>query len=245
MPAFRAADVRRAVAVAESLAEPERIDPFPLDTLCALGRVVGADAVGYCESPRDDGFGGYELGTRPQPSWLLDALRAFARQDPTHPVHCGGLDRSVAVSDYLAPRALRQREVYGAIWRPLGVGDSLRLYLAGGRDTSRFFFFDRSRRGFPETSRRLLELLRPTLQRARSEWLGPQAGAAPLLTPREQEILGWVALGLGNAEIGRRLWLSPHTVRTHLEHVYRKLGVRTRTQAAAVASGRARGAGRG
>jgi DNA-binding CsgD family transcriptional regulator len=53
------------------------------------------------------------------------------------------------------------------------------------------------------------------------------------LSGREQEVLYWVALGLTNDEVARRLWLSPHTVRTHLQHIYGKLGVRTRTEAAA------------
>ena len=53
------------------------------------------------------------------------------------------------------------------------------------------------------------------------------------LTAREREVLSWVARGETNAEVARRLWLSPGTVRTHLEHVYAKLGVNTRTAAAA------------
>lgn len=57
--------------------------------------------------------------------------------------------------------------------------------------------------------------------------------AAPRLTPREREILELVADGLTNGEIAERLWLSPGTVRRHLENVYEKLGVHTRTAAAA------------
>ena len=53
------------------------------------------------------------------------------------------------------------------------------------------------------------------------------------LTPREREVLSWVARGKTNAEIARLLWLSPGTVRKHLENVYAKLGVRTRTAAVA------------
>jgi DNA-binding CsgD family transcriptional regulator len=233
--AFRSAAVRRAVAVSESIGGPQRADPFPLATIEALRELVGAEAAGYCESPRVVGFGGYELGTRLPPAWLPDALRDHAREDPTHPLFCGRAGRSVAVSDLLNRREIERRGVYAAIWEPLGVRDSLRLYLRSDDHRCRFFFFDRRARGFPEANRQLLELLRPTLTRAREAWGSRSTGrrSASLISLREQEILSWVARGLTNDEIARRLWLSPHTVRTHLENVYRKLGVRTRTQAIA------------
>jgi DNA-binding CsgD family transcriptional regulator len=56
---------------------------------------------------------------------------------------------------------------------------------------------------------------------------------APRLTPREREILEFVAEGRTNAEIAERLWVSPLTVRRHLKNIYAKLGVHTRTAAAA------------
>jgi DNA-binding NarL/FixJ family response regulator len=55
------------------------------------------------------------------------------------------------------------------------------------------------------------------------------------LTGREVEVLHWVACGKTNRDIGDILGLSPRTVNKHLEHVYVKLGVETRTAAAAVA----------
>jgi DNA-binding CsgD family transcriptional regulator len=51
------------------------------------------------------------------------------------------------------------------------------------------------------------------------------------LTPRERDILAWVARGKTNPEIAQILWIAPTTVRKHLENVYAKLGVRTRTAA--------------
>jgi len=229
---FGTAEVRRALGVAESIGGPERPDPFPHETLEALAEIASADAVGYCESPRVAGFGGYELGTRRPPAWLPEALRSVARQDPTHPTFHGDATRTVAVSDLLAKREVERLDVHAAIWEPLRVKDSLRLYLGGSVETARFFFFDRSKRGFPETGRRLLELLRPTLLRAREAWQPPANGAPASLSPREAEILHWVAAGFTNDEIARRLWISPHTVRKHLENAYGKLGVRTRTRAA-------------
>lgn len=51
------------------------------------------------------------------------------------------------------------------------------------------------------------------------------------LTRREHEIMRLVAEGLTNAQIAERLWISPGTVRRHLENVFRKLDVHTRTAA--------------
>lgn len=53
------------------------------------------------------------------------------------------------------------------------------------------------------------------------------------LSAREMEILALVAEGLSNKEIGARLHISFATVRTHLMHIYEKLHVRCRTEAAA------------
>jgi DNA-binding NarL/FixJ family response regulator len=52
------------------------------------------------------------------------------------------------------------------------------------------------------------------------------------LTPRESEVLRWVTAGKTNRDIGMILGTSPRTVTKHLEHVFAKLGVETRTAAA-------------
>jgi len=69
------------------------------------------------------------------------------------------------------------------------------------------------------------------------------AGVAPAsrlgtasLTPRETEVLSWVAKGKTNRDVGEILGMSPRTVNKHLEHVFEKLGVETRAAAAALAS---------
>jgi len=51
------------------------------------------------------------------------------------------------------------------------------------------------------------------------------------LTPREVEVLGLVATGMTNAQVAQRLFLSPRTVHRHLNSIYHKLGVRSRTAA--------------
>lgn len=52
------------------------------------------------------------------------------------------------------------------------------------------------------------------------------------LTHREADVLLWIGRGKSNAEIGVILCISPRTVKKHLEHVFRKLGVKTRLAAA-------------
>ena len=51
------------------------------------------------------------------------------------------------------------------------------------------------------------------------------------LTPREHEILGLIAEGLSNREIGERLFVSENTVKTHSSRLFEKMGVSRRTQA--------------
>jgi DNA-binding NarL/FixJ family response regulator len=52
------------------------------------------------------------------------------------------------------------------------------------------------------------------------------------VSPREAEVLGWVAQGKSNAEIASILRMSEHTVKKHLQHVFDKLGVESRHAAA-------------
>jgi len=61
-----------------------------------------------------------------------------------------------------------------------------------------------------------------------------------LLTPRELEVLATLAEGMTNKAIARRLNISLHTVKFHIESLFRKLGARTRTEAVAKATDRRR-----
>jgi DNA-binding NarL/FixJ family response regulator len=66
----------------------------------------------------------------------------------------------------------------------------------------------------------------------------PETEARALLTPRELEVLAAIGDGLTNKAIARRLDISLHTVKFHVESLFRKLGARTRTEALAKASER-------
>jgi DNA-binding NarL/FixJ family response regulator len=63
----------------------------------------------------------------------------------------------------------------------------------------------------------------------------PAETATSLLTPREREVLRLLAAGLAADDIAKELFISKKTVGTHLEHIFTKLGVRSRAQAIAIA----------
>ena len=110
----------------------------------------------------------------------------------------------------------------------------MRLWLPAPRRTSWCFELERAPGAdFTEREMRLLTLLRPRLARLRSAWEAKPR--SDRLTAREHEVLDLVAEGLTNREVAMRLSISPATVRTHLEHVYEKLTVRTRTAAVTAA----------
>jgi len=60
----------------------------------------------------------------------------------------------------------------------------------------------------------------------------PTLGETPELSPREAEVLGWIAQGKSNASVGQILGISAHTVDAHLRRIYLKLGVFDRVSAA-------------
>jgi DNA-binding NarL/FixJ family response regulator len=80
-------------------------------------------------------------------------------------------------------------------------------------------------------------LLDPVVAARLVETLAADGGKEPLdqLTPREREVLVLIGRGFPNKLIARELAVSEKTVKTHVGHVFAKLGVRDRTQAAVVA----------
>ncbi len=88
--------------------------------------------------------------------------------------------------------------------------------------------------------------IRSALERSRDHNLLGQASVrerstlpleGPRLSGREEEVFALLCQGLSNKDIGRALFISDVTVKVHLRHVYRKLGVRTRLEAVARAGG--------
>jgi two-component system nitrate/nitrite response regulator NarL len=93
--------------------------------------------------------------------------------------------------------------------------------------------------GLPAVSPQLVGKLGPNLQPlAGSFEAGGHGGRSrhAALSPREQDVLRHIVRGASNKEIGRRLDIAETTVKIHVQHILRKLGVSSRVQAAVAAS---------
>jgi len=201
-----------------------------------LGALVGAEATRYGEfSLLDDGrtySTDHMTNNRSEPDWLSVNWERLWQQDPISCHVHAGATKPLAISDRIAQRAFQRLEIFHDVYRPFDTADSFRLYLPSPKGKTRFFRFEQGRWGLSERARELLGLLRPHFVRHRQQWR-PVANRLDTLTGRERQILEAVANGETNAQIAQRLWISPYTVRAHLEHIFEKLDAKTRTEAAA------------
>jgi DNA-binding NarL/FixJ family response regulator len=138
----------------------------------------------------------------------LEALDVFARQHPALPI--------IVLSGSVNPRVMQQVMQKGAaaFLTKSGMSDELlsvtRLVLAGG-------------------------VHMPALPQIMSDDV-PLELPAPLLTPRQEEVLQLLLDGYTNKEVGRMLYLSEETVKNHVSSILRSFGVTTRTQAVLAAN---------
>jgi DNA-binding CsgD family transcriptional regulator len=235
-------DVSALLEIVEVGALDNGREPFPSSVLAALAELIPSDAcVGYQEADVSGRFrvvDVLEVVGEP-PSRISE--KAFHTLGWQNPMHCrlhARESRVLRLSDLLGRRAKRRLEYDAAVWRPHGIDDALRLWLPAPPGRARSIYLERSGTNYTDREVALLTVLRPHLIRARQSAAarGRAAGAAPL-TPREAEVLGWIADGKTNREIARLLVISPFTVRQHVENIFEKLGVRTRAAAVAAHAG--------
>ena len=218
-------------------------EPFPPDVLRSLVRLIPSDAcVGYQDavvSPQFAVVDVVEVRGEPISAAIEEAYIALGHQNPLR-CRLRAHDRRVLrLSDLVSARERRRLAYYREVWQPLGIEHALRLWLPAPPGRARSIYLERSSRSYSDREKTLLTLLRPHLIRIHQAREARRRGMRiPQLTEREAEVLALVADGKTNAEIANVLWISPHTVRTHLEHIFEKLGVRTRTAAAAYVTSR-------
>ena len=164
-------------------------------------------------------------------------------QPCSYPDRTGDLRSVITIADFYSARQWHSVGTYCDIYRPQGLEHDLMLTLppapgpaAGPGRTMRLFLFRGPGPDFSDRDRAVLTLLRPHLHQAYLD-AERRRHPGPRLTPRQTDLLRLVAAGHTNPQIARRLGLSEATVRTHLENIYRRLRVPSRTAAVTRAFG--------
>lgn len=151
----------------------------------------------------------------------------------SYPSTFGDKRRITTISDFYSDREWHATGMYIDCLKPLGVEREAMLCLSAPAGRSRRILLFRSGlTDFGGRDRMLLSLLCPHLNEVYQD-LERSRQPASDLTSRHRELLKLVAVGYSNVEIARVLKISPTTVRTHLEHIFKQLDVASRTAAAA------------
>jgi DNA-binding CsgD family transcriptional regulator len=122
----------------------------------------------------------------------------------------------------------------GSAYAERGIKDEILVPMSplDGIDRRLLLFRGKDSPNFSEREKLMLSLARPHIAELHTR-RDRELRGVPNLTPRQWEVLRQVATGAGNAQIARRLGLSDATVRKHLENVFVRLGVQSRTEALA------------
>jgi DNA-binding CsgD family transcriptional regulator len=122
----------------------------------------------------------------------------------------------------------------GSQFAALGVKDEVLVPMTplGGTDRRLLLFRGADSPDFSERDKAMLALARPHVAELHTR-RDRELRGEPNLTPRQWEVLRRVATGASNTQIARALGLSEATVRKHLENVFVRLGVQSRTEAVA------------
>jgi len=192
----------------------------------------------------------------PTPSGFAGLAESFARHMDENPCVAHyrrtGDGRATKISDFLTQRELRGLGYYSEYLRKVGLEYRISIVVPKPPRSAVALALGRSGRDFSERDRLVLDLLRPHLAQAHDNALAlerlreasdrPRPDETPLsreslrplgLTDRETDILLAIARGQTNKQIAAGLYVSPFTVKTHLQRVYRKLGAGSRTEAVA------------
>jgi DNA-binding CsgD family transcriptional regulator len=248
MDSIRPSDLKACLDALHAIAEDSAtLDRFMQAGVAALPRLIPCDLthVSVCD---------LDSGRRAVVSDVPGAIskrdiETFNRHFSDHPlVREHGRNpraRTVRISDLVAERCFRCTPLYDEYYRAVGIDYAMALPVHVQDKVLVSFVFNRQDRDFSDREVARAEAIRPHLgdlyrmsraiDDARAAWGVPSAASGPApsepLTAREREVLGWLTSGKTDKDIGDILGISPRTVHKHLQRVYEKLGVETRTAA--------------
>ena len=201
--------------------EPVPGSPVPSrEFLENVASLIPCDAIGACLAHNE----GWILESRELPHAYADDFTSD-QQHLTGPLYVGVMHWS---------RVPLQAEACQALLP--GYVDGVSIGYRSGPDAVAQIFLDRQKHPFSDRDLALLDLLLPVFQRHLRQRATKPLPAA--LTVQERRVLLEVAAGLSNADIAAALFIAPSTVRKHLEHAFRKLGVTNRLATVIALEGR-------
>ncbi|MGW1869447.1 LuxR C-terminal-related transcriptional regulator [Streptomyces mauvecolor] len=155
--------------------------------------------------------------------------------DPVFPVLRGPARDGLWLQD-VPPRLLAASPGFQDVLSPLGIegGVAQCLFAADGRYVGMLNISTRRPRHTPDPARAVITLLTESL--AATVTPRPAEGRPGGLSPRELQVLAELTTGRTNREIAERLYITPRTVGTHIEHILAKLDLPNRAAAAARAA---------
>lgn len=223
-----------------ALLDIERLKHYLVE---GLPRLVAADFVIYTEiGPEPGRLSGLMTPHGDEFARLAGRFAPHVQDSPLLVAYEKGAGPAVQLTDFLSLRQFRDTGLYCDVFRPYGIDRQIAkgVPIEGNAVASVSLF--RHGRDFGTRDREMLNLLRMHLNtafaNARRFALLPASGGERLdlsgLSAREREVVYWAACGRSNREIATILDISGLTVKKHLEHVYDKLGVANRTEAAAL-----------
>jgi DNA-binding CsgD family transcriptional regulator len=209
--------------------------------VAALPRLVGSELTTLSVCDLDSG---HRRVVSDQPGAISRReIEAFDRHFFAHPlVQEHGRNATAVtkrISDLLPAGEFRRTPLYNEYYRAIGIEHVTAVPIYVDRRLLVSFVLNRAAAQFSDRERELLDIVRPHLANLyRLSVAIDRANATPAggwdtapLTAREREVLDWVAAGKTNRDIAAILGASPRTVEKHLERIYEKLGVETRTAA--------------
>lgn len=223
------------VAEVASLDGPE---PFGTSAIAGLLRLIRADKAGYYEyterpaQPSPNTYYATVSDGLPEVNWWAPEVKATCNSWPLFDAQVKNTRQPLRLSDFLNKSELHRNSWYQEVQRPMGVVEEMKGWIHGPAGVTRAFYFVRATQPtFADRDRAMLALLLAHLSWIRERW--ERRHHPDVLTTRESQVLALTAAGLTNTEIAAKLVLSRSTVRTHLENIFEKLGVHSRTAAVA------------
>jgi DNA-binding CsgD family transcriptional regulator len=231
--------LRHAVRLVESLTDLDDPEAFAGLALPGLARLIGCDSLSFTvvgTEPGQVSVTRYPDGTSPPGD--VAAFAAYVHEHPLANYHREtGDGQPVMISDFLSRHDFHRLDLYSEYFRCFPVEYQIAFGLPSASTEIIGIALNRAEKDFTEYDRNLLSVihypLTTALQRARQRQCARTAASGALadLTDREVRVLNLAALGRTNSAIAHALDISPRTVAKHLEHIYRKLDVNSRTSA--------------